>query len=161
MKRPGLKRLLPMALICLNLAFIWGNSALPAGASNQVSGAVMQILGDLLHVAPSEGAAGMHLLRKLAHFTEFLLLGLNFCWLFLRLGKTGIHQAAMSLLCGILAACIDEIIQIFSPGRNASLVDVCIDMGGLMIGIAILLLGHSILTLRKRKQNTILEDNQI
>ena len=40
-------------------------------------------------------------------------------------------------------ACIDECIQIFSPGRNPSLVDVGIDTAGAAVGVVLLLAVYS------------------
>jgi VanZ family protein len=48
------------------------------------------------------------------------------------------------LLCGATAACIDETIQIFSPGRYCSIVDVGIDTSGVLTGIIVLFLGYAV-----------------
>ena len=100
--------------------------------------------------AASEGSG---LLRKLAHFTEFTALGMCLGWLFGMLQK----KKVWPLLCGVLAACIDETIQIFVPDRGPGLLDVGIDSCGVLAGIFLLYFGHTYL--KKRSTNTTLEDN--
>ena len=180
MKKTVVKLVLCILLLCLNIGFIWGNSILPAETSTQISDGVMSVYekilmhplfekisvklinfaNGLLDTTIPNQDVGMHLLRKMAHFTEFCCLGLDLCWLFLILEQKGIHKLTMPLLFGSLTACIDETIQLYSAGRSSSLVDVWIDIAGLTVGILILLLGHSIITMRKgRKSKRILEEN--
>ena len=151
--RPTKKRLtLCIALLVLNIGFIWGNSLLPG----EVSGAISQWLRDLLAcifpAGSEDPSAGHGLLRKLAHFTEFCCLGLLFTWLFSMLGK-GVWQP---LVCGFLVACADETIQRFVPDRGPSIWDVCIDTAGVTLGVGLLLAGYAIY--QKRKKQKILEE---
>jgi VanZ family protein len=39
---------------------------------------------------------------------------------------------------GLAVACIDETIQIFTPGRASSLIDVWIDASGFALGLAVI-----------------------
>ncbi len=78
-------RLCAVLLIC-NLAFIWGNSLLPGEVSGAFSDWVKSILAGLFEMGPDDGSGG-HLLRKLAHFTEFAALGALLAWRFGMLGK--------------------------------------------------------------------------
>lgn len=123
-----------LALIVLNLAFIWGNSLLPGA----VSGALSDWLGGLLGMGGEGGHEGMGLLRKLAHFSEFACLGLLLARLASLKGERGFHMITPAMLGGLLAACIDESIQLITPERGPSLVDVWIDTSGVVIGIAML-----------------------
>ena len=135
-----------MVWLTLNLCFIWGNSLLPGEVSGAFSDWVKSILELLL---PGDGvnAPGGGLLRKLAHFTEFASLGVCLFWLFSMLGK---HRS-LALLCGTLAACMDETIQIFVPDRGPGLRDVLIDTCGVVTGMMLLQIGYS---LWRRKQIT-------
>lgn len=120
------------------LAFIWGNSAMPGEDSGALSDWVGALLGKIAPFLTTE--AGLHFLRKTAHFSEFAALGMVLGWLF---GMTVAHRIwtyLLPLLCGTAAACIDETIQIFSPGRYSSLVDVAIDCSGVITGIGVLYL---------------------
>jgi hypothetical protein len=107
----------------VNVLFIWGNSSLPAEASNQLSQSVMEVLEKILRhplfekvsvriinamnrlldtSIPNEDVGGT-LLRKMAHFAEFCVLGLNLCWFFQIMERKGIHKFTMPLLGGMLA----------------------------------------------------------
>ena len=128
------KRLrLCVALLAMNLAFIWGNSLLPGEVSGTLSRWIKELL---LGAAGTETGHG--LLRKLAHFTEFACLGFLLTWLAKMKGERGFHLFALALLGGLLTACIDESIQLLIPARGPSLVDVWIDTSGVVIGIAAL-----------------------
>lgn len=51
-----------------------------------------------------------------------------------------IFKVIMSFFIGVTYAITDEIHQYFTPGRNASIVDVCIDSAGVLTGIFILVI---------------------
>lgn len=135
-------RLCTVLLVC-NLIFIWGNSLLPGEVSGALSDWVKGILESLFAQGPDDGTSG-GLLRKLAHFTEFTVLGMLLCWRFGMLGKGW----KLALVLGIAAACMDETIQMFVPDRGPGIRDVCIDTAGVATGIALLLLGHTYLKKR-------------
>ena len=126
-------------LILLNLALIWGNSLLTAGTSSAVSGGVLAFLGQFLPFLLTE--AGHTFLRKAAHFSEFALLGLLYCGR-RRLVKGDAPPHLMGF--GLAVACIDETIQIFTPGRASSLIDVWIDASGFALGFAIIVTAYTI-----------------
>ena len=132
------KRILSI-LILLNLALIWGNSMLTGLSSEAVSGGVLALLGRYLPVLLTE--AGHTLLRKAAHFSEFALLGLLYTGRHrLSKGETPLHL----MLFGMTVACIDETIQIFTPGRASSLIDVWIDASGFALGLLLIVIFHTI-----------------
>ena len=122
-----------LLLIGLNLAFIWGNSLIPG----EISGAFTDWLAALLRGGEVE-VGGSGLLRKLAHLSEFASLGFLLAWYAWMQGERGFHLLCMSLLGGLLTACADESIQLLSPDRGPSLVDVWIDTCGVVIGLAML-----------------------
>ncbi len=140
------KRLrLCMALLIALLVFIWGNSLMPGPVSQAISDWVK----NLLFGPPSssvEQETGSGIIRKLAHFTEFAALGMTLTWLLGMLRK----NRNLPLLLGTAAACIDETIQAFVPGRSPGLRDVLIDSCGVLAGILLLHMGHTYL---KRKKN--------
>ena len=139
------KRLrLAYVLLALNLAFIWGNSLLPGETSAAFSNWVREILTVVMPGAPGTGGHG--LLRKLAHFTEFCTLGMCLGWIAGMLAK----PRSRALLAGVLAACIDESIQLFTPDRGPSFFDVGIDSCGVLTGITLLYFGYHYL---KRKHD--------
>ena len=124
-------------LILLNLCFIWGNSLLPAEVSQAFSDGVKQLLEQLMPGGDG-GVEGSGVLRRIAHFTEFTVLGLLLRWRYLLLRKKG----GRPLLLGTAAACIDETIQIFVPERGPGLLDVGIDVCGVLTGIVLLEIGY-------------------
>jgi len=132
-------------LIVLNLALIWGNSAMTGEDSGSLSDWVKQFLFFL-----PEGELGGYILRKAAHFSEFALLGLLMGWMSV-LHKDRTHPGILGL--GLCCGCIDETIQYFVPGRASMLLDVWIDAAGFAAGLALLTIGYTIF---KRKR--ILEE---
>lgn len=143
------RKALCCALIALNLALIWGNSTLPGGVSMELSDGFLALLSQGL---PAFAVIGSILIRKLAHFSEFACLGLLLGWLLSPEG--GFRGFAAPALLGTLAACVDETIQRFVPGRESSLIDVWIDISGVCAGILLLRLGYCCIRRRKeRKQN--------
>lgn len=118
MKKTTLK-----TLIILTLIIIWGQSFLPPYASEQESGFIVDILEKIV----GSGNINEELIRKTAHFLEYLILALELTAFF----------GDWKLLYGLGTACIDETIQIFS-GRGSSLVDVWIDFAGFIAGTLIM-----------------------
>lgn len=135
------KQALCAALLVLNLLFIWVNSLLP----REVSAAFSKLVGKILElfitgpVTPSEGE-GHGLLRKLAHFTEFCSLGMLLSWQVRMIRTKQWEFIVLPLASGVAVACIDEIIQLFVPGRGPHIRDVGIDSLGVLLGIAIIAL---------------------
>lgn len=154
MKKTRKRLILCSVLLAAILAFIWGNSALPGKTSGALSGWVGQLLSRILPFLTTE--SGLHILRKLAHFSEFALLGMILCWLFCMTMERKAWKFFLPLLCGAAAACIDETIQIFSPGRYCSIVDVGIDTSGVLTGIIVLYLGYAVYTRIRQKQEDTL-----
>ena len=126
-------------LLVLTLAFIWGNSLMPGEVSGAISNWVKDLLAKFLPLGPEEDDGGGHLIRKLAHFTEFAALGATMGWLFGMLKKGKLRP----FVCGVLAASIDETIQRFVPDRGPSVWDVLLDSCGVLTGILLLYLGHT------------------
>lgn len=150
MIRTGRRMRLCTALLLCNLVFIWGNSLLPGEISGAFSDWVKDILSQLFSGGESTPKGG-GLLRKIAHFTEFTTLGLLLSWLFGMLQK----PKARPFVLGVLAACIDETIQIFVPDRGPGLKDVCIDSCGVAFGMILLHFGHTLLLKKRSTQNTL------
>ena len=144
-------RLCTVLLLC-NLIFIWGNSLLPGEISGAISDWVKAILETLFGSTGEDTPGGLPI-RKLAHFTEFACLGALLFWRFGMLRR----PKALAFCLGAAAACIDEGIQLFVPGRGPGIRDVGIDCGGVLTGMIFLYLGHTYFQ-RKRK-NKSMEDS--
>lgn len=135
-----------LALTVLWLCVIWGNSLLSGEESSQVSGWAGAFIGKILPLFTTDTEKGMLLLRKIAHFSEFAVLGGCLWWACRILQKP--WQAAA--LWGVAAAVIDETIQRFVPGRHGCLTDVFIDTAGVLAGVGVLSL--LLLCLHRRKR---------
>lgn len=75
-------------------------------------------------------------LRKLAHFTLFLMLGIATSSILARRWSDSRNWILPALLICILYAAGDEFHQMFVMGRTASIQDVILDTGGAITGIA-------------------------
>ena len=118
----------PWWLLCaMWLAVIFSQSLMPAALSKAESGGLLARLSALLPFLTERA------LRKLAHFSEFAVLGglLSFC---LRV------RISRPLLAGLLCALGDETIQLFVPGRSGQVSDVWIDFAGAAAAIAAMFL---------------------
>ena len=129
-------RLCNCLIACL-LVFIWGNSLLPA----EISQAFSDWVKELLSASRGGSGSGSGLLRKIAHFTEFAALGFFLGWRSGMLHK----QKQFPFLWGAAAACVDESIQLFTPGRSSQVSDVLLDSCGAAAGLFLLKLGYSII----------------
>ena len=130
-----------LAATLLALLLIWGQSLLPVSSSSGESGWVLETIVNPVLRFFGLGEMGQRLLRKLAHVTEFTLLGF---WLVLLLrGKLPV-----ALMTGFLAAALDESIQLFSD-RSAEVQDIWIDFAGVVLGS---LLGTLLWRLTHRQQ---------
>jgi len=146
MKRRGLFWILLLAVLVL--AFIWGNSLLPAEISGSLSAGLKRFLAKLLPGV--DLGSGDHRLRKWAHFLEFCGLGMVLCGLMWWLGGLTRRKILLCWVGGALAACADETIQGFVPGRGPGLRDVGIDVLGVTLGIVIISLIYVVKQKRKR-----------
>jgi len=92
--------------------------------------AVIFALSSILHLGSGLGSWD-HVLRKLAHATEYGILGA----LLLR----ALGRPVPAALAAVGYAASDELHQHFVSGRHASPLDVAIDAAGVLVGIAIYL----------------------
>ena len=144
------RKVLLIILIVLCIAFIWGNSVLTKDQSHQISLAVRNFFAKIFSfdtALDTEFTSEEHVLRKLAHITEFLVLGLLFMLLNNKNNKINIIIIMFS---GLLTATLDETIQI-SSDRGSLVSDIWIDCFGFLIGIIIGFIINSFVLARKRK----------
>ena len=104
---------------------------------------VLQWIRPLLGMIFSPENVTDHLVRKLAHFTEFCLLGAELIMLTCLLRKLRVRNVLNCLFAGLSAAVIDETIQIFSA-RGSQAIDVLLDFGGVVAGVLLVFLIYGI-----------------
>ena len=136
MKRVRSKKTLTV-LIIVTLAVIWGHSILGREASSEESGFVMKLLAPFLELIVGKGNVTEHLVRKLAHFCEFFVLGAELL-LFFALSKSRKNAFLLALSHGLFTALMDETIQIIS-GRGPMIQDVWLDVCGFAVGPSLML----------------------
>lgn len=94
------------------------------------------------------------LVRKAAHFSVYTMLGLAAMCLLSTYQINMKKKIIISFLIGFIYAIIDEIHQLFSPGRTAMIFDVFVDSVGVIFGISIVCLIMYLLD--KRNGNKVL-----
>ena len=128
-----------LVLVILMLAFIWCNSLLPGELSLKQSEGVLKLIEPLVNaVTRVLNAAGYdvdeHLVvRKMAHFAEFAVLGALMFLLFVKPDGRSRYLLPAGLC--LAAAGVDEGIQIFAVERGPALRDVLLDFCGSSVGI--------------------------
>lgn len=119
-------RILFTLFVLWTILFIFRNSlesgVLSSARSQAVTAAVNQHLGRV-GLSPLSNA----LVRKLAHFGEYLLLGFGYTLCLRVYTRRYIRHISWPLLLGLLVANVDETLQCYVAGRSSSLRDVWID----------------------------------
>lgn len=85
-----------------------------------------------------------HIIRKLAHFSLYTLVGILLMSLMSTYKLTNIKRIGISMGLGVLYAISDEIHQYFIPERTALIGDIFIDSSGVVVGICIIIAGMKI-----------------
>ncbi len=130
MKNRSWIRYILIAADVLWVAFIFARSLKAADESTAESAWVLDLVRIIL---PS---ASMHFVRKLAHFTEYFILG---ALLFASMQIFGAKRLAMVLpAAGCMAVAVaDELLQTLSPGRSCQVSDMLLDTAGGICGMLI------------------------
>mgnify|MGYP000822413238 FL=1 len=126
-----------IALVLVTL-LIWGNSMRTSAQSAQQSGSILSFLTPWLTALGIQPEGFHTILRKLAHFSEYGLLGVLWTielWLGPHREKRRGTMERLSFC--MLTAFLDETIQLFVPGRSGEIRDVWIDTAGAWTGIVI------------------------
>lgn len=144
---------LPLLLIAVTLFFIWSNSLKDATASGEQSDAAASLFCRIFDVERQPFRFLYENLRKVAHFTEFALLGAEVALLLLWNRKREARFCLLGIAFCAVCAAIDECIQFFVPGRACLLLDVGIDTAGSALALIFLFCSFFFVTLivKKRK----------
>ena len=139
-----MKRWILYILLGLIVFFIWDNSMQNGGSSDGFSLLFAETLTPIVNKLGFHGNIWIlnRIVRKLAHLTEFTILGSLLYTILRRYITYGTVIKTIGL--GMLIACLDEFIQLFSPGRSSQLSDILIDTVGVVIGILVVKLAHYI-----------------
>ena len=117
----------------LIMLFIFWQSAMPAAVSDLESGFIVLRLAEWLQ---ADEDLVSFVVRKSAHFTEFLLLGVSLFLTVRDLRKRASFWIPWAI--GAAYAVSDEVHQLFVPGRSCEVRDMIIDACGVLVGVPIL-----------------------
>lgn len=120
--------------LCACIAFIFRNSLESGAISSARSQAVTQVVNEVLGKV-GLGPMSEHIIRKLAHFLEFALEGFLLMLCLRVYTRHFVRHMSWPLLGGLTTALMDETIQLRIPNRSSSVVDVWIDMTGVVAGM--------------------------
>ena len=123
------KRRIFILLIVLTVIFIWGQSLMSQKQSGAESEAVKSFLEKIFIFENPITDFILKYVRKVAHFTEFGILGLEMTLFTFICTLLSPRDKAYLLVFGPLVAIIDETIQKFT-GRGSAFLDVIIDSAG-------------------------------
>ena len=129
--------IISLTLILLTVGFIWINSALSGSESGALSERVKAILRaalDFLNCPENLKTFMLTYVRKLAHVTEYAVIGveIGFLWAGLKKGFQGLWNAFSMVLA---IAVFDETIQLLALARGPQITDVLLDTVSGVVGI--------------------------
>ena len=135
--------ILRIAVMCIVFVFSSQNGDRSGGVSEKVTRAICRVI--FFRYDEMSGDEQLfvvrqlnYFVRKLAHFSVYMLMGmLSYSAMLIADIQKITQKWAVSLgICALYAA-FDEIHQYFIPGRSMRFTDVLIDCSGALIGIAI------------------------
>lgn len=143
MNKLKILRLILIVLLVFDMAAIFFFSAQKAEQSEVTSSGVIEHIVKIIYKDydswDGQTKADMieswqHLVRKLAHMTEYASLGVLSCAFALTYGFK-FKNLLLSLCFCFLYSVSDEVHQMFVPGRSCQFTDMLIDTSGAIIGI--------------------------
>ena len=122
------------------IVFIFSNSMQIGDVSETASGRVLLLMKKVFTRLGMPGAANHltdHIVRKLAHFCEYMLEGFLLMLCMRVYSRHPLRHITVPMLGGVLTALTDETIQLFSEGRSSQVTDVWLDSAGVLAGILV------------------------
>lgn len=123
------KNKISLLLVILWMIFIFVMSSFDATSSSNQSNFIVDIITSIINIKDI-GLLSL-IIRKLAHFIEYFILGILVINFITRYDK----KIIIAILLCIIYATSDEIHQIFVPGRSCQIIDIMIDSLGSIMGI--------------------------
>ena len=144
-------RILFTAALIGSIVFIFRNSLQVAAVSSDRSYQVMKIVNSVL-ARVNLGPLSQHVIRKLAHFCEYGVLGMILGALAL-LWKTpsAFFRGSYAFLLALATAVVDESIQLVADGRGAQVQDILLDAAGSLTGLLTVWLLAALLRLARSR----------
>ena len=143
-KKDKLKAIILIIMTLCVVAFIFMHSLT---LSAEESGAVTDWLTNLIPFQLTD-----HIVRKMAHFTEYSVLGFVTSFTVYSFFKKPTGGIFIKLFVTLFTAVIDETIQLNVPGRSGQVTDVLLDFSGAVTGIIVSTLLILIYLLYKKRK---------
>jgi len=141
-----------IVLILATIVFIWSNSLQSIPESQTKSIDFLNKVKPLLGIFVGTGNVTDHLVRKLAHFTEFGALGCELALLLALRKRINWQSVINSAFFAMTVALTDETIQIFS-GRGSQVQDVWLDFAGSCTGILFVIVIFGLIKVARNRKN--------
>lgn len=122
---------LNLILVIIWMTIIFIMSSFNSNESSNQSNFIVEIIANIFNITNTHTLN--IIIRKLAHYTEYLILGI----LVINLNNNKHKSIYLSIVICLLYAISDEFHQSFVPGRSCQLYDVAIDFFGALTGIFI------------------------
>ncbi len=126
-----MKKKISLLLVIIWMIFIFIMSSFDADSSNNQSNLIVNVISNLFNINNLDLLT--LIIRKLAHFTEYFILGL----LTYNCLRDYHKPYYFGIIICIIYAISDEVHQIFIPGRSMRLLDIIIDSLGAIIAILV------------------------
>jgi len=162
MKNKTIQRIIGILLTITVMLIIFMMSAQNAKVSSNTSGSLIAFFAKI--ITPNFNSLSVEqqaqiissyqfVVRKMAHFTIYLCLGLATSVFTLTLEKIKrFWRYSLSAFISLVYAISDEIHQLYVPGRVGAVTDVLIDFSGVLTGLILLFLLLTIIkTIKKKK----------
>lgn len=127
-----------LTIVCVVLIFL--NSMQNGTNSSRESGSVVKLLESLFHSLGLPVAVSEHFIRKLAHFTEYTVLGVLLGLTLRSYTERILNHIFIPLFIGLAVPVTDEFIQSFVDGRGSMVQDVVLDFAGMCFGLFVTVL---------------------
>ncbi len=122
----------------LIIIFIFSNSLTVAEQSDKESGVVLMNIQNVLSFLKIPLTLTDKFVRKTAHFIEFFTLGtmLSITFFYYRFNQK--KSLIFTPISGLCVAVTDELLQLKTQGRSASVLDVLLDFSGVLFALIII-----------------------
>ena len=127
-----MKKRISIILVVIWMILIFIMSSFNSTESSNQSGFIVDIIANIFNINNLNILS--LIIRKLAHFTEYFILGLLVYNMIYNHNK----KTYIAIIICILYATSDELHQILVPGRSCQLLDITIDSIGSLLGIYLL-----------------------
>lgn len=147
------KRFLYLIPVIIWMVFIFYMSGKTGQESSGQSGKISLFITDLLEKVRQDSPQEMQnlqdilelVIRKTAHMTEYAILFLlsYLAMVKISMSQSRFYNRSIAVLISLLYACSDEMHQLLVPGRSGRMIDVGIDMAGVLIVLICMLLSKN------------------